>query len=362
MGEFSPGVFTKNPLSIRKVVVLRARKLGDLMCAIPSFRALRAFLPHADITLVGLPWAREFVSRFTGYINDFVEFPGYPGVPDRELDISRVPEFIFRVQSSGFDLAFQLHGSGEHVNDLVELFGAKQIIGFAKEPSRFGPKGTSIRYPRHVPESWRLLLLLRSAGIPLRGDHLEFPVWGRDSATARTVLTDSGMGVGRYICIHPGSASATSWRPHYFGQVGEHFSRLGYHVVITGSESESELARQVARQMSSLPIIITGKTSLGSLAAILQESRLLVCNDNGISHLAAALRVPTIVVVSEYSRTQWSPLASQQHRFLMRLEGVMPQDVLRAAHAAMDDAVKTGDRRDNEIIPLTREIRRRRTG
>src|SRR5262249_20056841 len=68
----------------RRVVCLRALRLGDLPCAVPAFRAIRAALPNAEIVLVILPWAREFVERYAGYLDGFREFPGYPGLPERE--------------------------------------------------------------------------------------------------------------------------------------------------------------------------------------------------------------------------------------------------------------------------------------
>src|SRR5690348_2568459 len=159
-----------------KIAVFRALQLGDVLCAVPAVRAIRAAHAGARIALVGLPWARELAMRFSRYFDGFVEFPGFPGLPERVPDISSIPGFFQQVGEQGFDLVLQMHGSGELSNPLAVLMGGALTAGYYRpghyrpDPQRFFPW----RDGEHEVLRW--LRLVRELGIEPRGSELEFPL------------------------------------------------------------------------------------------------------------------------------------------------------------------------------------------
>lgn len=299
----------------QRVAVFRALALGDMLCAVPSLRALRTALPKAHIVLVGLPWARDFVRRYGQYLDGFLEFPGYPGLEERIANIGQIPGFLHAAQQARFDLAIQMHGSGLLTNSLTALFGARHTAGFylpghwCPDPERF------LAYPEQEPEVRRPIRLMEFLGIPACGDDLEFSVRDEDYETLQAIPQARRLQPGTYVCIHPGASRAIRrWKTERFAAVADALAQNGLKVVITGSLAEAELAEAVRRQMKMPAVSLAGRTSLGALAALLSAARLVVCNDTGVSHLAAALRVPSVITLLSSDPLRWAPLDAHRHR------------------------------------------------
>jgi ADP-heptose:LPS heptosyltransferase len=321
----------------RRVAVLRALQLGDLLCAVPAFRALRAALPEAEIILVGLPWAVTFVERFATYLDGLLEFPGYPGLPERTPQVEQVPHFLTAAQQQRFDLALQMHGSGLVTNPLAVLFGARTTAGFFV-PGQFCPDPeTFLPYPDRGPEVRRLLKLLSFLGAPPRGEELEFPLFDEDRQALSAVGGAVSLRPGTYACVHPGaSVPERRWPVERFAAVARSLAGRGLRVVLTGTVGEAELTRALAQGLGSRALDLAGQTSLGALGALLRGARLLVCNDTGVSHLADALRVPSVVLSTGNNPERWAPADGRLHRVLCHPGGVSPHEVIWQAEDLLE--------------------------
>lgn len=342
MGEPDPS--SRNPVlqrkNIRTLAIFRALQLGDMLCAAPALRALRTALPAARITLVGLPWAEQFAARFPRYIDDFVSFPGHPDFPEQAVQTDRLPAFHDAMRRQQFDCALQLHGSGNISNGIVSGFAARVTAGFT---TAGGPRfdGHFLDYPAEGPEPLRLLRLTEFLGVPSAGTHLEFPLDTQDFAelAASGVATD--LLPGTYFCVHPGARSREKcWPPQLFAQVADLLAEeSGLRVVLTGSTKETDLTAAVAAHMRHAALDTAGPLSIGGMAALMSGARLLLCNDTGVSHIAAALRLPSVVVFSKADIRRWSPLDRACHRCLWDPQGDRADDTLRHARELLQAAV-----------------------
>ena len=294
-----------------KIAIFRALQLGDLLCAIPAVRAVRGAFPEARIALVGLPWAKELALRFSRYFDGFVEFPGFPGMPERTPDMAAIPKFLHGIGQERFDLVLQMHGSGELSNPLAVLMGGALTAGFYR-PGHYRPDPQRFfawRDDEHEVLRW--LRLVRELGMEARGAELEFPLAERDWDDCRRLR------LGDYAVLHAGSQlPSRRWPAERFAEVGDALAAEGLQVVLTGTSSEKGIVAEVKRGMREPAIDLAGHTTLGALAAVIARARLLVCNDTGVSHIAAATRTPSVVVACGSDPKRWAPLDRGLHRVL----------------------------------------------
>lgn len=296
----------------RTIVVFRALQLGDLLCSIPAFRALRAAYPSAHIAIVGLPWMKMLPQRYPAYFDEFIDFAGYPGLPEQPVDPQRTVGFLTSMQHRRFDLALQMQGNGSVVNPMAALFGARNSAGFFRREDYFPGPGY-LEYPAGIHEIHRHLRLMQHLEIPAIDDMLEFPIFSKDEEDLAAARLD--LGADPFICVHPGSrGSWRRWPPAHFALLARQCISMGYRIVVTGTTEELPIVDAFLSCLDAPAVVAAGKTSMGAMAAMLRKSAGLISNCTGVSHIAAALKVKSIVISMDGEPERWAPLNTNLHK------------------------------------------------
>ena len=314
---------------LRSIIVLRALPgLGDFLCAVPALRTMRANVPDARIALVGLPATRPLAERFDRYVDEFIDFPGFPGLPELDPDLPAIPRFLSEIQERQFDLAIDMHGNGFVSRAIVSLFGARGMAAYCRPGDWCPDSGLFLPADDSVPEVRRWLDLCRLIGWSVPDEALEFPI--DDAAVGASTLV--ARGDKPVVVVHPGASVASRrWPARNFAAVADALANAGASIVLTGTASERDVTWEVGRTMRADAIDLSGRTSLDELAAIIRGAALVVSNDTGTSHLADALRTPSVVLFSGSEVDRWAPLDARLHRRVLPDGGVA-----RATEEALD--------------------------
>jgi ADP-heptose:LPS heptosyltransferase len=300
----------------RRIAVFRALQLGDMLCAVPALRALRRHCPQAHITLIGLESVQAFVQRFSAYIDELMLFPGIPAFPEQAARPQALPAFYRETRARGFDLALQLHGSGTQSLEIVRQLGARAHGGFVPEAGMAQP-GRLMPWPDDLPEPARYTALMRFLGVPVDSEALEMPLTNSDIAEARRTAQACGIDPATTIFIHPGARlRSRRWPVERYAEVAQALARRGWRIAVTGSASERDLTATVAAAAGDAAVDLADRTSLGGLAALLAKAPLLICNDTGVSHVAAGVRAPSVVIACGSDVARWAPLDRARHAVL----------------------------------------------
>ncbi len=283
------------------ILVLHPGALGDIILSLPALAILRRSFPGARIALAAnLDFARAVAG---GYVDDLLSFSTVPlhGL----FGSGPVPEADRHFWSAfGRILSWTGAGDPQFVQNLTALSPAVLIAPWKPEAGE----------ARHVSR-----IFLDSIR-PWVGEQPEIQVADIfvspvGQQRARTYLEEHGWKPDRPLfAIHPGAGSAAKrWPIENFRRIARRVLESGEQLLIVEGPAEQGIAGDVTEDDSA---IVARNLDLNVLAGALQCATGFAGNDSGISHLAAALGIPTSVWFGPTSPHQWAPLG--RHVELMK--------------------------------------------
>ena len=298
--------------SIKRVVVRGTNWVGDCVMTVPALRALRRVLPEAHITLVSRPGTKGIFSE-ADYIDDVLLY-------DRKGVLSVVPQ-IREWKRRDFDLALLFQNAFEAAL-IPFLAGVSIRLGYATESRQ-----ALLTHPLDLP-GWRssrhevfyYLYLVTALEQMLLGQSTicestpdgTIQISDTRKLAARDLLRAHGVSeVDSVVAICPGSINsrAKRWPAESFAALADRLIDSHRQVLLIGSKDELDVTDSVTRQMRNQPVILTGKTSLDQITAVIDRSDLIVTNDTGPAHIAAALGRPTLVIFGPTNPLTTRPFA-----------------------------------------------------
>lgn len=277
---------------VRRIAVLRANALGDLIFALPALAALRTAYPGAEIVLLARDWHHAFLEGRPGPVDRVIPLPeGIPpdGAPPLPPDEER--RFLANLAAEGWDLALQLHGGGRHSNPVVAALGARVTAG-CRTPDALG-LDREIRYVYFQSEVLRLLEVVGLVGAMPDAIEPRIQVMDSDREAAAAAVPELA---GRpFAVLHPGASDPRRrWSAERFAAVGTELAGRGLAAAVTGTDGEADLTRQVVAGIDGHAFDLAGRLDLPALLGLVEQAAVVVSNDTGPLHVAGAAGTPTV--------------------------------------------------------------------
>jgi ADP-heptose:LPS heptosyltransferase len=299
-------------IRVRRIAVLRCNGLGDYLMATPALAALRARFPGATVTLLGARWHERFLTGRPGPVDRVRVLPqvdGLAGQPPDAPDARDLPAFL---TAERYDLAVQLHGGGWASNPLVTALGARRTIGLRAVGAPALDADVPYRY--YQPEVERYLEVVRLAGADGPAEYPGLAVSDVERNAAAALLPDRGP----WVALHAGATDPRRrWPARRFAAIADTLTAAGARPVLVGAAGEAAVSAAVRAEAAHPIADLTGRTGLGTLAAVLERCAVVVANDSGPLHLARAVGAATVGLYWCGNAINAAPATRTWHRPLL---------------------------------------------
>lgn len=357
----------------RNILAVRLDNIGDVLMTTPALRAIKESNPQRNVTLL----TSETGAAAAHYIPEIDHVLRYdaPWVKSvwQASSLSGL-RCLSQLTEGRFDAAivFSVYSqSALPAATVTWLAGIPLRLAHVREnPYQLLTDWVKESEPhneiRH--EVRRQLDLVASVGYTTTDDHLSFQVEPQDHAQTMEKLEEAGIDPTRpFIVVHPGATAASRRYPsaQFAAAMRLIAAHTDHQFVITGGVEEQQLVESVRLHGARGAVGMAGQFALGELAALIQRSALLIANNTGPVHLAAALGTPVVdlYALTNPQHTPWRVLSRvlfhdvpckycyksvcpEQHQACLRQ--VPPQAVAQAAC----ELLETVEQRRDNVLPL----------
>ncbi len=295
---------------MKRILIIRTDRIGDVALSTPVIKALRRACPDAYIAFMVRPYAEDIVTG-NPFLDEVIIY-------DKQGAHKNFPAtllFALRLRKKRFDTALILHPTNRaHI--IAFAAGIPNRIGWdRKMPMLLTMALKDEKYLGQKHEFEYNFDILRAAGVEVSEKSLYIPVKEEDDSAVRSKLAEKGISDSdALLAVHPGASCASKrWPLERFASLIDRLkARYDVKIVLVSGPEEAAQVAALKKTIADDAADLSGRTSVGELAALLKRCRLFISNDSGPVHIAAAVGTPSIVIFGRkqpgLSPKRWGPV------------------------------------------------------
>ena len=297
-----------------RILIIKLSAIGDVIHALPVSYAIKETFPDAHVTWAVEPPARELLVD-NPYIDEILlfekkKFKSFGGF------LKNFGPLRQKLRAGRFDIALDLQGLGKSAA-LAYFSRAPRRLGMCNMRELSDRISEPVRGPNaggHIVE--RYLDVARAIGC--RVEEVRFPlvVSERDKTLAHDALCHAGVPDGAAYAVLAVGANWPNkrWPTRSYAALSDWlYEKSVIPVFVGGGSLDENLVADIVAQASIPPVSLVGKTSLKQLAAVVGGARVAVGGDTGPVHLAAGLKVPTVMLMGPTDANRNGPYGQQEN-------------------------------------------------
>jgi heptosyltransferase II len=298
------------------LVVRRHNQIGDMLCSLPLYRALKKKYPESSITLVASPTnysipfkkLNPFLDQVIFYDKTSIKttFYFYKKLRQKKYRLGIVPSTV-KVSTTSHIINF-LSGAKQRV-------GVKSIDGVKNPAAILLNKSADFNWVNNkVHQTERNLQIARLAGCDLPDDKEEFSlkISPEDLEYSDKFIKQNFTEYKKLIIgFHPGAGkSANVWRTdNFLSLIEKLYKKYNNYILITCGEIDEEVIGKIKEGLirKEIKFTLAENFSILQLAAVLGKINLYITNDTGPMHIAAMTNVNQISLIPDANIYEWAP-------------------------------------------------------
>lgn len=302
---------------IRRVLLIRLRAIGDTVLFTPCLEVLKRWRPELEIDVLTESLSAPVLQGNPNLTKLFV-------IPRSKLSWLRFKEraaVVSALRQRQYDLAIDLRGYRTSATVMRQV-GARQSVSFAECPmSHLAtlriPSPGEIWGEPYVHNVKQQLAPLKWLGVPVE----EIPpphVFVDPQADARVARRLAELGVdGGFALLHVGASTRWKvWEPARFARINDYlWERHRLPSVVLAGQSEGRIVSTITETATHRPQVCTDLT-LADTIALIARAALLLGNDSGPAHIAAAVGTPAAAIYGPADPQIWGLWTAAPHRII----------------------------------------------